>query len=213
MKMILLIIGNMRGKILISILLALLLIIAGWTLGQVLENISLFTLDWSISLSDVLAIMVELFLACYIAQLIEKGIQDQRVEKDFFINELSETQQTLSELERNCSGSTNLSLYVTVYEVEKARKNLQRIWGIMSVRNKVFHKKHNKDFEKLVILVKKLNSQLTDSNFFTSYQGCEPIKISRGHIYLNRTVQPEIGKTFGKIKDSLFDWKIRINNM
>lgn len=211
--MILLIIGNMRGKTLISILLALLLIIAGWTLGQVLENISLFTLDWSISLSDVLAIMVELFLACYIAQLIEKGIQDQRVEKDFFINELNETQQTLSELERNCSGSTNLSLYVTVYEVEKARKNLQRIWGIMSVRNKVFHKKHNKDFEKLVILVKKLNSQLTDSNFFTSYQGCEPIKISRGHIYLNRTVQPEIGKTFGKIKDSLFDWKIRINNM
>ena len=205
--------GNMRGKTVISIFLALLLIIVGWTLGQVLENISPFTLDRSISLSDVLSIEVELFLACYIARLIEKGIQDQRVEKDFFINELSDTQQTLSELERNCSGTTNLSLYVTVYEVEKARRNLQRIWGIMSVRNKEFHKKHNKDFEKLVILVKKLNSQLTDSNYFTSYQGCEPVKITKGHIYLNRTVQPEIGKTFGKIKDSLFDWKIRINNM
>ena len=203
----------MRGKTVISIFLALLLIIVGWTLGQVLENISPFTLDRSISLSDVLSIEVELFLACYIARLIEKGIQDQRVEKDFFINELSDTQQTLSELERNCSGTTNLSLYVTVYEVEKARRNLQRIWGIMSVRNKEFHKKHNKDFEKLVILVKKLNSQLTDSNYFTSYQGCEPVKITKGHIYLNRTVQPEIGKTFGKIKDSLFDWKIRINNM
>ena len=203
----------MRGKTVISIFLALLLIIVGWTLGQVLENISPFTLDRSISLSDVLSIVVELFLACYIARLIEKGIQDQRVEKDFFINELSDTQQTLSELERNCSGTTNLSLYVTVYEVEKARRNLQRIWGIMSVRNKEFHKKHNKDFEKLVILVKKLNSQLTDSNYFTSYQGCEPVKITKGHIYLNRTVQPEIGKTFGKIKDSLFDWKIRINNM
>lgn len=205
--------GNMRGKTVISFFLALLLIIVGWTLGQVLENISPFTLDRSISLSDVLSIVVELFLACYIARLIEKGIQDQRVEKDFFINELSDTQQTLSELERNCSGTTNLSLYVTVYEVEKARRNLQRIWGIMSVRNKEFHKKHNKDFEKLVILVKKLNSQLTDSNYFTSYQGCEPVKITKGHIYLNRTVQPEIGKTFGKIKDSLFDWKIRINNM
>ena len=205
--------GNMHGKIVVSILLALLLIIVGWTLGQVLENISPFTLDWSISLPDVLAIVVELFLACYIARLIEKGIQDQRVEKDFFINELSDTQQTLSELERSCSGTTNLSLYVTVYEVEKARKNLQRIWGIMSVRNKVFHKKNNNDFEKLVILVKMLNSQLTDSNFFTSDQGYEPVKITKGHIYLNRTVQPEIGKTFGKIKDSLFDWKIRINNM
>ena len=203
----------MKGKLTKSIFLALLLIIVGWTLGQVLENISPFTLDRSISLSDVLSIVVELFLACYIARLIEKGIQDQRVEKDFFINELSDTQQTLSELERNCSGTTNLSLYVTVYEVEKARRNLQRIWGIMSVRNKEFHKKHNKDFEKLVILVKKLNSQLTDSNYFTSYQGCEPVKITKGHIYLNRTVQPEIGKTFGKIKDSLFDWKIRINNM
>lgn len=201
----------MRGKTVISILLAILLISS--TLGQVLEDISPFTLDWSISLSDVLAIVVDLFLACYIARLIEKGIQDQRVEKDFFIKELSETQQTLSELERNCSGTTNLSLYVTVYEVEKARKNLQRIWGIMNVRNKAFHKKHNKDFEELIVLVKKLNSQLTDSNFFISYQGCEPIKITKGHIYLNRTVQPEIGKTFGKIKDCLFDWKIKINNM
>ena len=205
--------GNMRGRIVIKSLLAFLLVIIGWTLGQILEDISPFTLDWSISIPDILTIIVELFLACFIARLIEKGIQDQRVEKDFFINELGDTQQCLSELERNCSRMSPLSFQLTVYEVEKAKKNLQRIWSIMAVRNKSFHDKYNKDFEKTVSLIKELNGQLTDSNFFNSYQGCSPVKITKGVIHLNHTVQPEIGKTFGKIKDSLFDWKIRINNM
>lgn len=205
--------GNMRGKIVIKSLLAFLLVIIGWTLGQILENISPFTLDWSISIADILTIIVELFLACFIARLIEKGIQDQRVEKDFFIKELGDTQQCLSELERNCSQTYPLSFHVTVYEVEKAKKNLQRIWNIMAVRDKSFHDKYNKDFEITVSLIKELNSQLTDSNFFNSYKGCNPVKITKGLIYLNHSVQPEIGKTFGKIKDSIFDWKIRINNM
>lgn len=203
----------MRGNIVVKILLALLLIIVGWTLGQVLEDVSPFNLDWSISVSDVLAIIIELFLACYIARLIEKGVQDQRVEKDFFINELSDTQQALTELERSCSRTTPLSLYVTVYEVEKAKKNLLRIWSIMEVRNKAFYNKHKSEFEKLVTLVKELNSQLTDSSYFNNVDGCNPVKITKGLIHLNHTVQPAIGKTFNKIKDSLFDWKIKINDM
>ena len=203
----------MRGNIVVKILLALLLVILGWTLGQVLEDISPFNLDWSISVPDVLAIIIELFLACYIARLIEKGVQDQRVEKDFFINELSDTQLALTELERNCSKTTPLSLYVTVYEVEKAKKNLLRIWSIMEVRNKAFHGKHKDEFEKLVTLVKELNSQLTDSSYFNNVEGCNPVKITKGLIHLNHTVQPAIGKTFNKIKDSLFDWKIKINDM
>lgn len=203
----------MRGNIIAKILLCLLLIVIGWTLGQVLENVSPFTLDRTISLPDVLAIVIELFLACYIARLIEKGVQDQRVEKDFFINDLTDTQQTLTELERTCSRTTPMSFQITVYEVEKARKNLQRIWGIMKVRNKSFYAKHNNEFEILISLVKELNSQLTDSNYFETVEGCEPIKITKGLIHLNHTVQPVIGKTFGKIKDSLFDWKIKINDM
>lgn len=203
----------MRGNIIAKILLYILLIVIGWTSGQVLENVSPFTLDWTISLPDVLAIVIELFLACYIARLIEKGVQDQRVEKDFFINDLTDTQQTLTELERACSRTTPISFQITVYEVEKARKNLQRIWSIMKVRNKSFYIRYNEEFEKLVSLVKELNSQLTDSNYFVTVEGCEPIKITKGLIHLNHTVQPEIGKTFGKIKDSLFDWKIKINEM
>lgn len=203
----------MRGNIVIKILIAFLLLTIGWTLGQIFENISPFYLEWNISVSDVIAIIVELFLACYIARLIEKGVQDQRMEKDFFISEISETQQLLNELEKNCSRTIPMSFQLTVYEVEKIRKNLVRIWTIMKERNKAFYDKHNVEFEALLALVKDLNGQLTDSNYFVSEKGTTPVNITKGHIYLNLTVIPKIGRTFCILKDNLFNWKIRINNM
>ena len=203
----------MRGSIIVSSLLAILFIAIGWTLGQVLEDIAPFTLDWAISIPDVLTIIVELFLACYIARLIEKGVQDQRVEKDFFIQELSTTQDSLIELERSCSRTTSLSLNLTIYEVEKIKRNLIRIWKIMATRNKSFHDKNNSDYQKLLASIKILNTQLTDSSYFNSINGISPIKIVRGVIHLNHTVIPEISKSFTSIKDSIFSWKIRINDM
>lgn len=203
----------MRGNIIVSALLAILFIAIGWTLGQVLEDIAPFTLDWAISIPDILTIIVEIFLACYIARLIEKGIQDQRVEKDFFIQELSSTQDSLIELERSCSRTTSLSLNLTIYEVEKIKRNLIRIWEIMATRNKSFHDKNNNDYQKLLTSIKTLNTQLTDSNYFNNIKGISPVKIVKGVIHLNHTVIPGINKTFTSIKDSIFSWKIKINDM
>lgn len=49
--------GNMRGKTVIKTLIVIIVFVLGWTIGQVVEDFSPFTLDWSISLSDILAIL------------------------------------------------------------------------------------------------------------------------------------------------------------
>lgn len=203
----------MRGNIVVEILIAIVLIALGWTLGQVCGNYALFTLDWSIEVADVFAILIELFLAIFIVKIIEHSAQNQRVEKDFYISELNEVQQALTELEKTCSYPGPLSFTQIVYEIEKAKKSLLGMWTIMGERNLGFQTKKNEDFKEIIEKIRLLNRQLTDTNFFSIEKGYEPVKITKGHIYLNKTVCPEIDKTFTIIKDKIFNMKISVNDM
>lgn len=203
----------MRGRTVVKLLLAIVIFVLGWTLGQLLENISPFSLEWSINLSDILSILVEIGLAIVLALLIEKGMQNQRVEKDFFINELNDVQQSLAELEKTSFRLVPMSFNQTVFQIEKPRKDLTKLWSTMRERNTPFHDKYNKDFDMLLKNLKTLNSQLSDSNFFKGENGYKPVTITRGLIHLNGTVLEEIDKTFSSIKDQIFKMKIAINDM
>lgn len=205
--------GNMRGRTVAKILIAIVLFAIGWTLGQVCEDISPFSLDWSISLSDVLSILVEITLAVVLALLIEKGMQNQRIEKDFFISELNTAQESLSELEKSCARLVSLSLHQTVFLIEKPRKDLTKMWEIMKERSKTFHDRENDDFNNLIKHLKTLNSQLSDSTFFKESDGFKPVSITKGVIHLNNTVTNELDATFGALKDAIFKMKIAINDM
>lgn len=203
----------MRGNIVVKILIAIGLIALGWTLGQVCESYAFITLDLSVGVSDILAVFVEVVLAFIIVNVIENSAQNHRVEKDFFISELNEVQQTLTELEKSCSNTGALSLTQTVYEIAKSQKSLVGLWKAMNERNQNFHANKNKDFEAIIGKLKLLNSQLTDANFFKIDNGYEPVKIVRGHIYLNKTINSELDMTFAEIKEGIFDMKIAINEM
>ena len=205
--------GNMRGKIVVKILLAIIAFVSGWTCGQVMEDVSPFMLDWSISLSDILAILVEICLAVVIALLVEKGMQNQRVEKDFFISELDDAQRAFSELALDCSRLVSLPLNQTVYQVEKPKKDLLKMWEIMGIRNHSFHNKHKSEFDTLIANIKILNSQLSDSKFFKTEEGYRPVSITKGVIHLNSSVTKPIDETFANIKDCIFKMKIAINDM
>lgn len=203
----------MRGKTYIRILIVVAIFVIGWTCGQVLKDVSPFILDWSISLSDVLGIIVEICLAIFIALLVEKGLQNQRVEKDFFISELDDAQTAYSELAKICSRMNPLSFNQTVYQVEKSKRDLINIWETMKVRNKAFHDDKQKEFDALINLIKNLNSQLSDSAYFKPENDFKPVNITKNLIHLNNTVIKEIDNSFDKIKESIFKLKIAINDM
>lgn len=206
-------IGAMRGKTVVKILIAIIIFVFGWTCGQVLEDVSPFTLDWSVSLSDIIAILVEIGLAIVIALLVEKGMQNQRVEKDFFISELDDAQQAFSELAKDCSRLVPLSLNQTVYQVEKPKKDLLKMWETLGVRNHSFYTRRKPELDTLISSIKTLNSQLSDSKFFKEEDGYKPVSITKGIIHLNNTVTKSIDETFTNIKDGLFKMKIAINDM
>ena len=203
----------MRGRTVVKILVAIIVFVMGWTCGQVLKDVSPFTLDWSISLSEIFAILVEIGLAIVIALLVEKGMQNQRVEKDFFISELDDAQRAFSELAKDCSRLVPLSLNQTVYQVEKPKKDLLKMWDTLGIRNQSFHDKKKPEFDTIIANIRTLNSQLSDSTFFKKEEGYKPVSITKGVIHLNNTVTKPIDETFGNIKDSIFKMKIAINDM
>ena len=191
----------MRGTIVINLLLVIVSFVIGWTLCLFLQNLSIFQLDRTINLSEVLEIIVDIILASLIAFFIDRSLHNQRVEKDFYISELDEAQRAFSELAKDCSSVTPMSLNQTVYRVEKPKKDLLKMWDTLGIRNKSFHERKKSDFDTLISNIKTLNSKLSDSTFFKVEDGYKPVSISNGVIHINKTVTKSIDETFASIKD------------
>lgn len=187
--------------------------IVGWVFSVVCRNTAPYTLDWSINMADVLSVLVDVFLACVVAQLINKSIHNSRVEKDFLISELNSFNTIIVDLERVCSRETILSLPNTNYDIGRSRKVLQRMWKITEEVDRSFHLSHQKDFDEILDLVKKLGTKLTDAKYFQSKDGFQPIKIAKNHIYLNNSVKPEIDKDITNIKERVLQMKVAINKI
>lgn len=204
---------NMLGNIVKWIAVIVCSIIVGWTTSVWWSDISPYVLSWEIGMSDVLSIVVDIILACVIAQFIEKSISNKRVEKDYFINELDVMNEVVSDLERRCSNETTLSLHNITYELSRSRKILQRMWKMMSEVNQSYHHSHKADYDNLLKTLKDIDRKLTDTNTFSARDGFEPIKIKRNVIYLNSTVKPSIDADMTKVKEQILRMKISINRI
>ena len=73
----------MRGKIGTYSIIAIVFLILGWTGCIIFEDYAFLTLDMSIGTSEVIAIVVDVVLALFIVNVLEKSAQNSRVEKDF----------------------------------------------------------------------------------------------------------------------------------
>lgn len=188
-------------------------VILGWTICITFPNCRLYVLDWHIGMAEILSIIVNVILTCVIAQIVNKSLNNSRVEKDFFIKELDSINSIYSDLEKKCSRDISLSLQNTTYDIGRSRKTVHRIWSRMYYINRTFHKTHNNDIDKILITINNLNSMLTDSKYFSENQGYNPIKIAKNHIYLNNSVRPDIDKTISNIRDLIFKLIVSINKM
>lgn len=162
-------------------------------------------------MSDILGIIVDIILACVIAQILERNINNTRVEKDYFINELDVVSGIFTELDRVCSRETCLSLANITYDLSRSRKILARMWKMMEEVEKAYCKPLKGEYDDLFKSIKLLDKQLTDTTTFKSIDGFQPIKIVKNHIYINSTVKPNLDATISEIKERLLRLKIGVN--
>ena len=202
----------MRGRIFSKIAIAICLIVIGWISCLLFKDWALLSLDLSISIADVLAIIIEILLAVFITKVLENSIQESRVEKDFFISDLSRVEEIFTDLDKSCSGTNNtLSLNAIVCDISRAKRILNKCWQLLELYDKSFSAKNQKDYDAVIQSIKDVDSRLTDSTFYIEKDGFSPVKIDRGKIYLNGTVKSDIENSLSLVKSNVFKLKVAIN--
>lgn len=187
--------------------------ILGWLAGQICEAWAFFELDWSVEVMDIITLITEVGLAIFVAIIIEKSIQDTRIEKDFYIKEIDNVADLISEIDKISTRNNILSLFEVNYTIGRSRKLLQSMWKSLQARKANYCKNHGTELTTILTTIKGLSSRLTDTNYYIGQAGIDPISIANGKIYLNNTVKGDIESVFADLKEKLLQMKININKM
>lgn len=202
----------MLGRIVSRIAIAICLIVIGWMSCILFENLAVFSLDLSVSVADVLTIIVEVLLAVFITKVLEKSIQESRVEKDFFISDLSRVEDIFTEIDKACSAANNiLSFSFIVDSSSRAKRILNKCWKLLELYDEGFTKRNKTNYESVIQSIKEVDKRLTEPMFYEYQKGFHPIKIVKRKIYLNDTIKTDIEDAISQVKSNVFKLKVLIN--
>lgn len=188
----------MKKKIIINTLIYFIIFCVGCCVGELIDW-GYFILSKEISIIDALSLFLSLGCAIYIAKVLEKDIQDDRIEKDMFIVQVVNIETTLIEL----SNKLNVSTYIEIISLY-SKSNIKR--------HKLFKKidSFKKSEFKVDDIKKSLDSKFKQLKPLLT-ETTPDIEIKRGKITysLQRIVQ--INDSIECIQDELFKLKIIIN--
>lgn len=197
----------------ITLILFIIGIVLGWVACLLFEDYSFLTLERDISLMDIFAVLTDLFIAAIVVNVVEKGLQNKRIEKDIYITELNSIINVLEPLGDKCAKDTTLSYNVTVYNIGRMRKSFVRLWKMFEERETQFSKKQNDKKEQFTNLIRNLSTLLTDSEEYNRVEDSyDCVTVTKGNIYLNNSIKPVIDSTITSIKDIILKLKIDIND-
>lgn len=197
----------------ITLILFIIGIVLGWVACLLFEDYSFLTLERDISLMDIFAVLTDLFIAAIVVSVVEKGLQNKRIEKDIYITELNSIINVLEPLGDKCAKDTTLSYNVTVYNIGRMRKSFVRLWKMFEERDTQFSKKQNDKKEQFTNLIRNLSTLLTDSEEYNRVEDSyDCVTVTKGNIYLNNSIKPVIDSTITSIKDIILKLKIDIND-
>lgn len=202
----------MRGKIGTYSIIAIVFLILGWTGCIIFEDYAFLTLDMSIGTSEVIAIVVDVVLALFIVNVLEKSAQNSRVEKDFYLKELDDVLSIFSEMEQLAAKQIDISFDVIVEALSRSRRVLNRFWKLKIEHNPIFSARAKKQYNLILKSIKQVDTYLTDTKAFEKIENTDPVKITNGKIYLNKSVRPSIEDSISAVKKDIFVMKLLINN-
>ena len=201
------------GKSIILIILGLIIFVLGWTSALIFKNLALYNLSWEISATEIVSIIVDVVLAVLIGYILTQKMGNRRVEKDYYIGELSAINEIINELEKIYSHNDRLSMIEINYAIGKSRKNFNNLWNNLKLDFSGYTNTHKKSYEKVLNAIKTLNMQLTDSKYYKGSENYIPLMISKNKVILNKTIRPIIDASFIEIRDSIFKMKLEINRL
>ncbi|MCQ2213048.1 MAG: hypothetical protein MJZ36_05370 [Bacteroidaceae bacterium] len=149
-----------------EIVLGIIILAIGWIIGnkwQVLEC----TLELTFNIVDVITLIVTIIMGIYIAWILEKEVQDKRIEKDMYLAKIGVIEGILEELDNTFQNSNGQQIdYKKVVSFEhRIRTRKKSIFKyILENSHGKIHAELNKNDEQLKVYLKELRNLLTQTN-------------------------------------------------
>lgn len=198
----------MRIKIFYKTISFTLIFIAGWTLGQLLEDFAFIELSTEISVAEITDISVTLIVAYYVANYLEKRIQDKRSEKEIIISKIDNLDTALADFNALIIDNEGDLLYnKVVIRITRCRKGAFHLEEISKNRYIKLYKK----FESLKNDINKLYNLCTyippsEDNYNNG------ISISQNIVKYRKDKIDEFDILLENIRNDIFNLKLEINN-
>lgn len=194
----------MKKKRIINTIIYFLIFCVGCCFGELIDW-GYFILSKEISIIDALSLFLSIGCAIYIARVLEKDVQDDRIEKDMFISQVVNIETPLIELSNKLNGSTYNDIISLYSKSNTTRHKLFK--KIQTFKKSEFNVEEIR--KTLDAGYKQLKPLLTDTAVVPD--STPDIEVKRGKITYSPQRIVEIQECLQNIQDELFKLKILIN--
>ena len=199
----------MKKKIISTIVYVLVLSI-GITIGKLL-NWGYFELSKEVSIIDALTLFVTIGVAIYVAKILEKEVQDVRIEKELYIAKITEIESILKDfeilVEEKDSSYNRINNRINSCRMKKG--------SIFNTIKEKFRQVKTKDFDRsekeITDGINSLKRLLTETPAVKETNPAISVKKDIVTYSPNRII--EIYTEINFINENLFKMKVRINNL
>lgn len=203
----------MNKRIGIKIFSAILILLIGWLIGS-RWKICQFALDLQINIVDAVSLLVTVAMGLYIARILEKEVQDNRIEKDMYLSKISVIENLLETIETMFQNKNGIDLdYKFIVNLEhRIRTKKNSIFEHIVVKSKRKIKDEIQAYEKLLKDdFKDLRNYLTQTN--ASEEGTKDISIENNIAKYSSERTSLILTSLNSIENKLLELKVLINKM
>ena len=203
----------MNKRIGIKIFSAILILLIGWLIGS-RWKICQFVLDLQINIVDAVSLLVTVAMGLYIARILEKEVQDNRIEKDMYLSKISVIENLLETIETMFQNKNGIDLdYKFIVNLEhRIRTKKNSIFEHIVVKSKRKIKDEIQAYEKLLKDdFKDLRNYLTQTN--ASEEGTKDISIENNIAKYSSERTSLILTSLNSIENKLLELKVLINKM
>ena len=199
----------MKKKI-INIIGYLVILSIGLTIGKLL-NWGYFELSKEVSIVDALTLFVTIGVAIYIAKILEKEVQDVRIEKELYIAKITEIESMLKVFEILVEEKDS-SYNKINNRINSCRMKKGSIFNTIKENLKQVKTKNFDKFEKEITDgINSLKRLLTETPAIAEKDPAILVKKDIVTYSSNRII--EINTEINSISENLFKIKVRINNL
>jgi len=180
----------------------------GFTISK-LTNWGYFTINKDISIIDALSLFLTIGLAIYITKILEKEVQESRIEKDLFISKICEIENSLKLIE-DLIESKDASFSKLNNKIHLCRILKKSFFDSIK---ETFNENKNKRFleleSKVSININNLKRLLTETPI--EKKDLPAVSLKKGIVNYSDNRVLEINVEINSIKDIFFKVKVNIN--